>query len=146
MPLSGDYAPSTSKWARDQAELYESTGGAKGGDLQGKPIIVLTTVGARTEALRKTALMRVEHGGQYAVIASKGGATEHPAWYFNLVAHPRVELQDGDVTHDYLAHVAEGKERDLWWARAVEAWPSYQDYATRTDRLIPVVVLTRVEE
>ena len=145
MPLSGEYAPSTSDWARTQAELYEATDGREGNLLRGKPVIVLTSVGASSGKLRKTALMRVEHDGRYAVVASKGGAPEHPAWYRNLVAHPHVELQDGAVKKDYLAHEASGAERDEWWARALETWPAYASYQTKTDRLIPVLVLTPMD-
>jgi deazaflavin-dependent oxidoreductase (nitroreductase family) len=146
MPLTGEYAPSTSQWARTQAELFEKTGGAEGNTLKGRPIILLTSVGAKSGKLRKTPLMRVEHEGEYAVVASKGGAPEHPVWYYNLVAHPLVELQDGAVKKDYLSRIATGEERDLWWERAVATWPSYADYATRTDREIPVFVLTPIGE
>ncbi|HWS57039.1 MAG TPA: nitroreductase family deazaflavin-dependent oxidoreductase [Actinotalea sp.] len=145
MPLTGEYAPSTSEWARKQAELFEASDGAEANTLRGVPIIVLTSVGARSGRLRKTALMRVEHEGQYAVVASKGGAPEHPTWFHNLVAHPHVELQDGAVRRDYLAHEATGPERDLWWQRAVAVWPDYASYQARTDRLIPVFVLTPLE-
>ena len=141
MPLTGEYEPSTSKWARDQAERFEASGGTEANTLKGKPIIVLTSVGARSGKLRKTALMRVEHDGRYAVVASKGGAPEHPVWYWNLVKEPHVELQDGAVRKDYDARVLEGAERDLWWERAVEAWPDYAGYQTRTDREIPVFLL-----
>jgi deazaflavin-dependent oxidoreductase (nitroreductase family) len=145
MPLTGEYTPSPSDWAREQAEKYEATGGAEAGDLQGKPIIVLTSVGAKTGTLRKTPLMRVEHDGEYAVVASRGGAPKHPVWYWNLVKNPHVELQDGDVRRDYVAREVQGEERERWWARAVEAWPPYADYQTKTDRVIPVFVLTRVD-
>ncbi len=141
MPLTGDYAPSTSLRARDQVERFEASAGAEANTLMGKPIIVLTSVGARSGKLRKTPLMRVEHDGSYAVVASKGGAPENPTWYHNLVVHPLVELQDGPVKRDYLAHEATGSERDLWWRRAVEAWPDYANYQKKTDRLIPVFVL-----
>jgi F420H(2)-dependent quinone reductase len=146
MPLTGEYAPSPSDWARTQAELFERTKGAEGGTLQGRPIVLLTSVGAKSGKLRKTPLMRVEHDGEYAVVASKGGAPEHPVWYYNLVAHPLVELQDGAVTKDYLARIATGEEREAWWRRAVEAWPPYEDYTKRTDRQIPVFVLTPIED
>jgi deazaflavin-dependent oxidoreductase (nitroreductase family) len=146
MPLTGEYVPSPSDWVRQQAETYEATGGAQAGDMRGKPIIVLTTIGAKSGALRKTPLMRVEHDGRYAVVASKGGAPAHPVWYYNLVKNPHVELQDGPNKHDYVAHQAEGDERDRWWARAVEAWPDYAQYQTKTDRIIPVFVLTPVDE
>jgi F420H(2)-dependent quinone reductase len=141
MPLTGDYEPGTAAWARKQAELYEATDGEQGGDLRGKPVIVLTSVGARTGRLRKTALMRVEHDGVYAVVASMGGAPRHPVWYYNLKANPHVELQDQAGKHDYTAHEAVGDEKALWWARAVAAWPDYATYQTRTDRQIPVFVL-----
>ncbi len=142
MPLTGEYEPSTSPWAREQAEIYERTDGAEGNDMQGRPVIILTSVGAKSGKLRKTALMRVEHDGEYAVVASKGGAPDNPAWYYNLIAQPHVELQDLAVTRDYTARVVEGEERAKWWARAVATWPQYDDYVTRTDREIPVFVLT----
>lgn len=144
MPLQGEYAPSTSGWARTQAERYEATGGAEADTLRGRPIIVLTTRGAKSGLLRKTALMRVEHDGVYAVIGSQGGSPKDPAWVFNLRAHPEVELQDGAEKHDYVAREVDGEERELWWARANETWPSYDEYQTRTDRRIPVFVLERV--
>lgn len=145
MPLTGEYAPSTSAWARKQAETYEATGGESAGDLRGKPVIVLTSIGARTGQLRKTALMRVEHDGEYAVVGSKGGAPEHPVWVHNLRKNPHVELQDGAEKHDYLVREAEGADRDVWWERAVAAWPDYAEYQKKTDRVIPVFVLTRVD-
>ncbi|WP_026875315.1 nitroreductase family deazaflavin-dependent oxidoreductase [Jiangella gansuensis] len=144
MPLTGEYEPSTSDWARDQAEKYEESGGITATTLRGKPVVILTSVGARTGKLRKTALMRVEHEGEYAVVASLGGAPKHPVWYHNLVADPHVELQDGPEKHDYLAREVHGEERDLWWQRAVELWPDYADYQTKTSRVIPVFVLTRL--
>ena len=146
MPLTGEYAPSTSEWARKQAELFEATDGREGNTLQGKPVIVLTSVGATSGKLRKNALMRVEHEGRYAVVASKGGTPENPAWYHNLVAHPHVELQDGAVKRDYEAHEATGAERDEWWARATAVWPAYDDYQTKTDRQIPVFVLAPLDD
>jgi F420H(2)-dependent quinone reductase len=141
MPLEGEYAPSTAGWARKQAEQYEASGGTEAASLRGRPVIVLTSVGARTGKLRKTALMRVEHEGVYAVVASLGGAPKHPVWYYNLVKEPRVELQDGAVTHDYLAREVTGDEKATWWARAVEAWPDYAKYQAKTAREIPVFVL-----
>ncbi|MDQ1131253.1 nitroreductase family deazaflavin-dependent oxidoreductase [Microbacterium sp. SORGH_AS_0888] len=141
MPLTGEYKPSTAEWARTQAETYEATNGAEGGELRGVPIIVLTTVGAKTGALRKTALMRVEHDGRYAVIASKGGLPEEPVWAGNMRRHPHVELQDKAVKRDYLAREVSGEERELWWERAVAVWPDYADYQTKTDRVIAVFVL-----
>ena len=141
MPLSGIYQPSTSPWARDQAETFEHSAGAEANDMQGRPIIVLTTLGARSGALRKTALMRVEHDGKYVVVASKGGAEKNPAWYWNIVAEPHVELQDGADKRDYTARELSGEEREQWWARACEAWPPYADYQLKTERLIPLFVL-----
>ena len=145
MPLSGDYAPSTASWARRQAEQYEASNGAEAGDLRGRPIIVLTSVGAKTGRLRKTALMRVEHEGSYAVVASLGGAPRHPVWYYNLKAHPHVELQDGPMKRDYQAREATGDEKALWWERAVETWPDYARYQAKTTRQIPVFVLEPVD-
>jgi deazaflavin-dependent oxidoreductase (nitroreductase family) len=142
MPLTGTYAPSTDDWARDQAETYEATGGTEKADLRGMPIVVLTSVGAKSGNLRKNALMRVEYRGSYAVIASKGGAEKHPSWYHNLVANPHVELQDGDITGDYAAHESTGEEREAWWAHAVAAYPDYESYAVGLARTIPVFVLT----
>lgn len=146
MPLSGEYEPGTWDWARKQAELYESSGGTEGTTIQGRPVVLLTTVGARTGKLRKSPLMRVEHGGEYVVVASKGGAAEHPDWYRNLVANPHVELQDGPVRQDCTARELTGEERALWWSRAVEAFPTYAEYERKTDRRIPVVLLTPVAD
>jgi deazaflavin-dependent oxidoreductase (nitroreductase family) len=145
MPLTGEYEPSTATWARDQAELYETTNGEKSGELRGKPVIVLTSVGAKTGKLRKTALMRVEHGGVYAVVASLGGAPRNPVWYYNLKANPHVELQDREAKRDYTAREVTGEEKAIWWKRAVEAWPDYANYQARTDRQIPVFVLEPME-
>lgn len=145
MPLQGEYEPSTAEWARTQAERYEASGGREANTLQGRPIIVLTTVGAKSGKLRKTALMRVEHEGQYAVVASLGGAPKHPVWYWNIVEHPHVELQDGAEKHDYDACEVFGEEKAIWWERAVATWPDYAKYQAKTDRQIPVFVLTRRE-
>ena len=145
MPLQGEYAPSPSAWSRKQAEAFEASDGAEANTLRGRPIILLTTVGAKSGKLRKTPLMRVEHDGKYAVVASRGGAPEQPQWYWNLVANPQVEVQDGADRGDYLAREMIGDERALWWARAVESWPPYAEYQTKTDRLIPVFVLSPVE-
>ncbi len=144
MPLTGEYEPSTSDWARENAEQYMASGGTEGTELQGKAVILLTTIGAKSGKLRKTPLMRVEHGGEYAVVASLGGAPKHPVWYFNVKANPRVELQDGTSTADYEAREVFGDERAVWWERAVEAWPDYANYQQKTDRQIPLFVLTRV--
>jgi deazaflavin-dependent oxidoreductase (nitroreductase family) len=144
MPLSGDYEPSAASWARDQVELYERSGGAEGAELNGKPVIILTSVGAKTGKVRKTPLMRVEHDGEYAVVASLGGAPKNPVWYNNLTADPHVELQDGPVKREYQAREVHGTERATWWERAVAAWPDYAQYQTKTTRTIPVFVLTPV--
>ena len=144
MPLTGEYEPSTSDWARENAEIYMSSGGKEGTELKGKPVILLTTIGAKTGKIRKTPLMRVEHAGEYAVVASLGGAPKHPVWYHNIKAHPRVELQDGTVTREYEAREVFGDEKAIWWERAVAAWPDYADYQRKTDRQIPVFVLTPI--
>lgn len=144
MPLTGEYAPSPVDWSREQAELFERTDGAEGNLLRGKPIIVLTTLGAKSGKIRKTPLMRVEHDGEYVVVASKGGAPEHPTWYYNIVDAPLVELQDGAVRKDYTPRELSGEEREVWWDRAVKAWPAYADYQIKTDRLIPLFLLTPV--
>jgi deazaflavin-dependent oxidoreductase (nitroreductase family) len=142
MPLTGEYQPSPSDWARQQVELFERTGGAEGNTMRERPIIVLTSLGAKSGKIRKTPLMRVEHEGEYAVIASLGGAPKHPVWYYNLVADPHVELQDGPVKKDYTAREVVGEERETWWKRATATWPDYDEYAKKTDRTIPVFVLT----
>jgi F420H(2)-dependent quinone reductase len=145
MPLNGEYEPSTSDWSRKQTELYEATNGDEGRDLRGRPVIVLTSVGAKTGKLRKTALMRVEHEGVYAVVASMGGDPSNPAWYNNLKKTPHVELRDGAVKRDYTAREVTGDEKAVWWERAVEVWPDYAKYQTKTDRQIPVFVLDSME-
>ncbi|HET9659743.1 MAG TPA: nitroreductase family deazaflavin-dependent oxidoreductase [Thermomicrobiales bacterium] len=143
MPLQGEYAPSTSDWARKQAEEFEASGGTKNG-MNGMSIVVVTSVGAKTGKLRKTPLMRVEHDGQYAVVASLGGAPNNPVWYHNLKKNPHVELQDGPVKKDYIAREVSGDERDLWWKRSVAAFSDYADYQKKTERVIPVFVLTEI--
>ncbi len=141
MPLTGDYEPGTSSWSRKQVERYEATNGEQGGDLRGRPVIVLTSAGARSGKLRKVALMRVEHEGVYAVVASLGGAAHNPHWYHNLRKNSHVELQDGAVKRDYTAREVSGEEKAVWWERAVKVWPDYARYQTRTERQIPVFVL-----
>ncbi|MGV8884717.1 MAG: nitroreductase family deazaflavin-dependent oxidoreductase [Microbacteriaceae bacterium] len=142
MPLNAEYEPSTSEWVREQADLYMSSGGTEGTEMNGMPIILLKTIGASSGKLRVTPLMRVEHDGEYAVVASLGGAPQHPTWYHNVVAHPHVELQDETVSRDYDAREVQGNEKALWWQRAVAAYPPYVDYQKNTDRQIPVFVLT----
>jgi deazaflavin-dependent oxidoreductase (nitroreductase family) len=145
MPLTGEYEPSPEQWVRDQVELYETSGGTKGTTLRGRPVVILTTRGARSGLLRKTPLMRVEHHGEYAAVASLGGAPRHPVWYHNLVAHPHVELQDGPVVQDLVARLIHGREREQWWERAVAAFPDYAEYQKKTQREIPVFVLEAPE-
>ncbi len=141
MPLQGEYEPSPAGWVREQVERIEGSGGTEGTTMQGKPVILMTSRGASSGKLRKTPLMRVEHDGVYAVVASQGGAPNNPKWYHNLVVDPRVDLQDGTVRSDRVARELNGDERSEWWARAVEAWPDYGEYQTKTDRTIPVFVL-----
>ncbi|MFI1733177.1 nitroreductase family deazaflavin-dependent oxidoreductase [Streptomyces acidicola] len=146
MPLEGEYVPSPTDWVRKQVELYESTDGAEGTTLldTGMPVVILTTRGAKSGKIRKTPLMRVEHEGRYAVVASLGGAPKHPVWYHNVVSDPHVELQDGPVRQDMAAREVTGDEKALWWERAVAAYPPYADYQKKTDRVIPVFVLEPV--
>jgi F420H(2)-dependent quinone reductase len=143
MPIQGEYEPSTQGWVRDQVELYESSGGAQGTTLRdtGLPVVIITNRGARTGKVRKTPVMRVEHDGRYAAVASRGGAPTHPLWYYNLREEPRVELQDGPVRQDMIARELTGDERATWWERAVAAYPPYAEYQQRTSRQIPVFVL-----
>ncbi len=141
MPLQGEYEPSPSERSRNQVEEFESSGGARGNTMRGMPVIILTTLGAKSGKIRKTPLMRVEHEGRYAVVASLGGAPKHPVWYYNVRTNPLVELQDGAVRQDMIAREVTGEEKAKWWERAVEAYPDYADYQRRTDREIPVFVL-----
>jgi deazaflavin-dependent oxidoreductase (nitroreductase family) len=147
MPLEGEYEPSPTQWVRKQVELYESSGGTEGTTLQGSkmPVVILTSRGARSGKLRKTPVMRVEHEGRYAAVASLGGSPKHPVWYFNLRADPHVELQDGPVKQDMTAREVTGEEKAAWWERAVAAYPAYADYRKKTDREIPVFVLEPAE-
>jgi deazaflavin-dependent oxidoreductase (nitroreductase family) len=142
MPLSGEYEPSPSDHSRHQVELFERTDGAEGNTMRGRPVIVLTTLGAKSGKIRKTPLMRVEHDGQYAVVASLGGAPKNPVWYHNIVSNPHVELQDGADRRDYIAREVSGEEKEQWWERATATWPDYAEYQKKTDRAIPVFVLT----
>lgn len=146
MPLSGEYEPSPEQWVRDQVAEYENSGGSSGTTMRAMPIVVLTTKGAKSGKLRKIPLMRVEHDGRYAVVASLGGAPQHPVWYYNVRADPHVELQDGAVKQDMVARELRGDEKAEWWERAVAAYPDYADYQNKTDRQIPVFVLEPVEK
>ncbi|MFJ7422287.1 nitroreductase family deazaflavin-dependent oxidoreductase [Streptomyces uncialis] len=141
MPLQGQYEPSPTAWVREQVELYERSGGTEGTTLRDMPVVVLTTLGARSGKLRKSPVMRVEHEGRYAAVASLGGAPDNPVWYHNLLGDPRVELQDGPVRQDMTAREVTGAERDEWWERAVAAYPDYAAYEQKTERVIPVFVL-----
>jgi F420H(2)-dependent quinone reductase len=146
MPLTGEYDPSPSAWVRDQVDAYEASGGREANTLldTGMPIIIVTTVGNKSGKIRKTALMRVEHDGEYVLVASKGGAPTHPVWYYNLRADPTsVTIQDGPEPFDADVRELSGPERDVWWERAVAAYPPYADYQVKTDRLIPVFLATR---
>jgi len=146
MTLTGNYEPSPAQWVRDQVDAYERSGGREANTLRdtGLPVIVVTTRGNKTGKIRKTPLMRVEHGGEYALVASKGGAPSHPVWYYNLKADPRaVTIQDGAQPFDVHVREASGTERAIWLERAVAAYPPYADYQTKTSRQIPVFVASR---
>jgi len=146
MTLEGDYEPSPQQWVRDQVELYERTGGAEGDELfdTGWKIVIVTTRGNKSGKIRKTPLMRVEHDGEYALVASQGGAPTHPVWYWNLVADPEaVTIQDGPEPWDAVVRIAEGDERAAWWERSVAAYPPYAEYQTKTDRQIPVFIASK---
>jgi|SRR5689334_531974 deazaflavin-dependent oxidoreductase (nitroreductase family) len=141
MPIDGEYEASPAKWVRDQVELYESSGGTQGTTLRGLPVVVLTTRGNKSGKVRKSPLMRVEHEGKYAAVASLGGAPKNPVWYYNVLADPHVELQDGTVKREMVAREVTGDEKAQWWQRAVAAYPDYADYQAKTERQIPVFVL-----
>lgn len=141
MALQGEYEASPAEWVREQVKEFEASNGARANTMRGMPIILLTTLGAKSGKLRKTPLMRVESEGRYAVVASKGGAPNHPVWYHNIKANPHVELQDGPVKQDMIAREATGEEKAKWWELAVDAYPDYASYQQRTDRQIPLFVL-----
>ncbi len=147
MTLQGEYEPSSTQWVRDQVAAYEASGGREANTLQGSkdPIVVITSVGAKSGKLRKNPVMRVEKDGVYAAVASKGGAPDNPSWYANFVAHPVVDLQDGPEPRSYQARIAEDEERQRWWEHAVATWPTYASYQEKTDREIPVFLLEPVE-
>ena len=146
MALKGEYEPSPVGWVREQVELYESSGGKQGNTLRdsGMPVVIVTNRGVKSGKLRKTPLMRVEHDGVYLAVASQGGAPKHPVWFYNLMAEPHVELRDGEQVWDMTARLLDGEERELWWDRAVAAFPPYASYKVRTEREIPVFALERV--
>ena len=147
MPLQGEYVPNTEQWVQDQVELYEATDGTQGNTLRdtGLPIVIVTNRGAVSEKLHKTPVMRVEHDGRFALVASRGGAPKHPHWYYNVRANPLVELQDGAHKQDMNARELTGEERTQWWDRAVAAYPPYAEYQRKTERIIPVFVLEPVD-
>lgn len=147
MALQGEYVPSKAQWVRDQVAAFEASGGTEANTLRdtGDPIVVITSVGAKSGNLRKNPVMRVERDGQYLAVASKGGAPEQPEWYYNFVAHPEVELQDGPVKKTYRVRVLDGEERADWWEHAVSTWPTYASYQEKTDRQIPLFLLSPAE-
>jgi deazaflavin-dependent oxidoreductase (nitroreductase family) len=142
MPIEGEYEPSTSPWVAQQVAEYEASGGTRGNTLMdtGLPVIIVTMRGAKSGKVRKIGLMRVEHEGEYGLVASKGGHPDNPEWYRNLTADPQIMIQDGPAPRDYVVREVSGAEREEWWARGVTAYPPYEEYAARTDRLIPVLV------
>ena len=141
MALDGEYEPSPWDPVAEAVHRYESSGGTEGNLLEGKPVVILTTKGRRSGKVRKTPLMRVEHDGTYAVVASMGGAPQHPVWYLNLVDDPEVTLQDGAEVMAMRARTATPDEKREWWPRATEVWPDYDGYQASTDRDIPLVLL-----
>jgi F420H(2)-dependent quinone reductase len=146
MPLEGEYEPSPLQRVRDQVELYQKSGGVEGTTQHGLPVVLLTTRGAKSGKLRRTPLMRVEHDGIYAVVASLGGAPKHPVWYYNVLADPHVELQDGPDRWDMTAREIDGEEKAAWWERCVSAYSGYAEYQAKTDRQIPVFVLEPIRD
>lgn len=140
MPLEGHYEPSPVDWVRKQVEQFESSDGREGNTMKDLPVIVLTTKGARTGNIRKSPLMRVEHDGKYLIVASLGGAPSHPVWYHNVVANPTVEIQDGATRQDMATRELDGDEREVWWKRAVDAFPPYAEYQENTSRVIPILI------
>ncbi|MET0458023.1 MAG: nitroreductase family deazaflavin-dependent oxidoreductase [Ilumatobacteraceae bacterium] len=145
MAIEGEYEPSAQQWVREQVEAYEASGGTQANTLRdtGIPVIIVTMKGGKSGKVRKIALMRVEHEGEYALVASYGGAPKHPVWYHNLVADPEnVQVQDGPAPFDVTVHEAAGDERAAWWERAVAVFPNYAEYQTKTDRQIPVLIAT----
>jgi F420H(2)-dependent quinone reductase len=143
MTIEGDYEPSALTWVRDQVEAYEASGGTQANTLRdtGLPVIIVTMKGVKSGKVRKIALMRVEHDGEYALVASYGGAPKHPVWYHNLMAEPgAVQVQDGPHPFDVTVREAAGDERAAWWDRAVAVFPNYAEYQAKTDRQIPVLI------
>jgi F420H(2)-dependent quinone reductase len=141
MALQGTYEPSPAEWVAGQVRQYEASGGAEGNTMRGVPVIILWTRGRTSGTVRKTPLMKVRDGDRYAVVASMGGAPEHPQWYANISADPHVSLQDGPQVRDFVAREVSGEEKAEWWAKATAVWPDYDDYQAKTDREIPLLVL-----
>ncbi len=146
MPITGEYEPSSAGWVRDQVAEYEASSGTRANTLRetGIPVIIVTMRGRTSGKVRKIALMRVEHEGEYALVASYGGAPDNPVWYDNLIAHPEVMIQDGPRPHDYIVREVFGHERKVWWDRSVPVYAPYAEYQVKTDRLIPVLVASPV--
>ena len=145
MSANGVYAPSPARWVRDQVDLYEGSGGTSGTTMRGMPVIIVTTRGVKSGKVRKVPLMRVEHDGEYAAVASQGGAPKNPNWYHNLVADPQVEVRDGTLVRAMTAREITGEEKAIWWKRCVAAFPDYASYQAKAEREIPVFVLTQVD-
>lgn len=145
MPLNGEYVPPTMDWVSEHVDQIESSGGTEGMTMQGVPVIVLRHKGAKSGAIRKSPLIRVEHGGRYAAVASLGGAPKNPQWYFNLKATPQVEVQDGTEVREMIAREVTGEEKQSWWHHAAEVFPTYDEYQAKTSREIPVFVLEPAE-
>lgn len=145
MPIDGEYVPSSSQWVADQVAEYEASNGERASTLRetGIPVIIVTMRGKSSGNVRKIGLMRVEHDGDYALVASIGGAPDNPAWYHNIVADTHVMIQDGREPHDYIAREVDGDEYDAWWERAVEVFPTYAEYKLKTERRIPILVAER---
>ena len=142
MSVSDEYEPSPSQWVRDQVQEYEGSGGTSGTTMRDMPVIIVTTHGVKSGKLRKVPLMRVEHDGEYAAVASMGGALKNPLWYLNLIADPHVEVRDAAVVQAMTAREVTGAEKAIWWQRCVAAFPDYADYQAKAERAIPVFVLT----
>lgn len=147
MAIEGEYVPSNQQWVRDQVEAFEASNGAEANTLErtGDPIVVITSLGAKSGKVRKNPVMRVERDGKYLAVASKGGAPENPEWFHNLVTHPEVDLQDGPVKKSYKARIVHGEERADWWEHAVKTWPTYAEYEKKTDREIPLFLLEPID-
>lgn len=146
MSLDGEYEPSPAQWVRDQVAEYEASGGQRANTLRdtGLPVVIVTSRGNKSGKIRKMALMRVEHDGEYALVASMGGAPKNPVWYYNLTADPNaVMLQDGPAPFEVEIRELDGDERAVWWDRAVAAYPPYAEYQQKTSRTIPVLLATR---